>query len=77
MSLLEEASINIGHDNASIVLSFDGTVKGNMAFKQFSKEEHRQVLQEVVGEMTGKSVNIACQSKESLAETDLSSINFC
>ncbi|MDE6761861.1 MAG: DNA polymerase III subunit gamma/tau [Lachnospiraceae bacterium] len=76
MSLLEEASINIGHDNASIVLSFDGTVKGNMAFKQFSKEEHRQVLQEVVGEMTGKSVNIACQSKESLAETDLSSINL-
>ncbi len=76
MSLLEEASINIGHDNASIVLSFDGTVKGNMAFKQFSKEEHRQVLQEVVGEMTGKSVNITCQSKESLAETDLSSINL-
>lgn len=76
MSLLEEASINIGHDNASIVLSFDGTVKGNMAFKQFSKEEHRQVLQEMVGEMTGKSVNITCQSKESLAETDLSSINL-
>lgn len=76
MSLLEEASINIGHDNASIVLSFDGTVKGNMAFKQFSKEEHRQVLQELIGEMTGKSVNITCQSKESLAETDLSSINL-
>ena len=51
MSLLEEASINIGHDNASIVLSFDGTGKGNMAFKQFSKEEHRQVLQEMVGEI--------------------------
>lgn len=76
MSLLEEASINIGHDNASIVLSFDGTGKGNMAFKQFSKEEHRQVLQEMVGEMTGKSVNITCQYKESLAETDLSSINL-
>lgn len=76
MSLLEEASINVGHDNASIVLSFDETGKGDMAFRQFSKEEHRQALQEVIGELTGKRVNITCQAKESLAESDLSSINL-
>lgn len=76
MSLLEEASINIGHDRKSIVLSFSEEGKGRMAFTQLSKEEHRQALQEAVGELTGKSVEITCQIKESLEETDISSVNL-
>lgn len=76
MSLLDEASINVGHDHKSIVLTFVGTAKGKMAYTQFSKEEHRQVLQDTIGELTGKSVEITCQIKESLEETDVSNINL-
>lgn len=76
MSLLDEASINIGHDHKSLVLSFAGTERGKMGNTQFSKPEHRQVLQDIIGELTGKSVDITCQLKESLAETDVSNVNL-
>lgn len=76
MSFLDEASINVGHDHKSLVLSFAGSERGKMAYAQFSKTEHRQVLQDTIGELTGKSVDITCQIKESLAETDASSINL-
>ena len=76
ISMLEEASINVGHDHKSIVLSFAETEKGKMAYTQFSKQEHRKVLQDTIGDLTGKSVDITCQMKNSLAETDISSINL-
>ena len=76
MSLLDQASINIGHDRKSIVLSFEGTEKGNMAYRQFSKDMHREALKEVIGDLTGKSVEITCQMKDSLVETDISNINL-
>lgn len=76
ISLLDEAVINVGHDYKSIVLSFDGTQKGTMAFKQFSKEKQRELLQNVIGELTGKSVDITCQMRDDLKETDISNINL-
>ena len=76
MSFLDEASINIGHDHKSLVFSFAGTEKGKMAHTQFSKEEHRQALQDIIGELTEKRVDITCQIKESLTETDVSNVNL-
>ncbi|MGN0152891.1 MAG: DNA polymerase III subunit gamma/tau [Lachnospiraceae bacterium] len=76
MNLFKEASINIGHDHKSIVLSFAGTEHGNMGFEQFSKPEHRAALQELIGELTGKQVEITCQKKDSLSEKDFSSVNL-
>ena len=76
MNLLDMASINLGHDKRSIVLSFDGSPQGQMAFRQFSKEEHRLALQDLVGELTGKQVDITCQSKDSIAEQDVGSVNL-
>lgn len=76
ISLLEEASINVGHDHKSIVLSFTETDRGKMGYIQFSKPEHRQILQDMIGDLTGKSVDITCQMKDSLVETDLSNINL-
>ncbi|MCM1157940.1 MAG: DNA polymerase III subunit gamma/tau [Clostridium sp.] len=76
LSLLDEASINVGHDNKSILLSFLDTEKGRMAYEQLSKEEHRQALMDTVGEQTGKAVEITCQIRENLEEQDLTSINM-
>lgn len=76
MSLLDKASINVGHDHKSIVLSFTEKDHGDMAYAQFSKEEHRTVLQELIGELTGKSVEITAQLKNSLKETDISNVNL-
>lgn len=76
MNLLDMASINLGHDKKSIVLSFDSSPQGQMAYRQFSKEEHRLALQDLVGELTGKQVDITCQSKDSIVEQDIGSVNL-
>ena len=76
MNLLDMASINLGHDKKSIVLSFDSSPQGQMAYRQFSKEEHRLALQDLVGELTGKQVDITCQSKDSILEQDAGSVNL-
>ncbi len=76
MNLLDMASINLGHDKKSIVLSFDSSPQGQMAYRQFSKEEHRLALQDLVGELTGKQVDITCQSKDSIVEQDAGSVNL-
>ncbi len=76
MKLLDAASINIGPDRKSILLSFDNSQEGKMGFQQFSKEDHMKALQDLVAELTGKQVEISCQSKESLAEKDVASVNL-
>lgn len=76
VSLLDEASINVGHDHKSIVLSFVGTGKGDQAYKQLSKPEHLAALQDVIGELTGKYVEVTSQLKENVAETDITNINL-
>lgn len=76
MNLLDMASINLGHDKKSIVLSFDSSPQGQMAYRQFSKEEHRLALQDLVGELTDKQVDITCQSKDSIVEQDAGSVNL-
>ena len=35
-----------------------------------------KALQDLVAELTGKQVEISCQSKESLAEKDVTSVNL-
>ena len=76
LMLLDRASINIGHDRKSLLLSFDGSKEGQMGQAQYSKEETRTALQEAIGEITGKQVEIACQMKEDLSENNLSNINL-
>ena len=76
MKLLDAASINIGPDRKSVLLSFDNSQEGKMGFQQFSKEDHMKALQDLVAELTGKQVEISCQSKESLAEKDVTSVNL-
>lgn len=76
MKLLDAASINIGPDRKSVLLSFDNSQEGKMGFQQFSKEDHMKALQDLVAELTGKQVEISCQSKESLVEKDVTSVNL-
>lgn len=73
MRFLKNASINIGHDRKSIMLSF---FNDDMAYDQLNKEEHRQALQEVIAELTNKKVEINCQKKDSLEERDINSVNL-
>ncbi len=76
MNLLSYASINVGYDRKSIMLSFSNGTRSSMGYDQFQKDEHRNALQEVIGEMTGKKVEIHCQLKDSLEEKDVSSLNL-
>lgn len=76
MNLLDEAGIVIGHDKKSIVLTFDGSVKGELGYRQFSKEEHLTELQALIGELTGKEVGVTCQSKNMGPEQDAASVNL-
>lgn len=76
MNLLDEAGIVIGHDKKSIVLTFDSSVKGELGYRQFSKEEHLMELQALIGELTGKEVGVTCQSKNMGPEQDAASVNL-
>lgn len=76
MSMLNKASINIGHDKKSLVFSFSSENKGDYAYEQFLKEEHRNALMELIAKMTGKTVDITCQLKDSLVEQDIYSVNM-
>ena len=76
MNLLRYASINVGYDHKSIILSFGNDNRSSMGYDQFQKEEHRKTLQEVIGELTGKKVEITCQMKDTLEERDLNSVNL-
>ena len=76
--LLQEASINVGADYKSIILSFENEGRGRLAYQQFSGSDktHMQDLKDMLGELTGKEVKIFCQMKENLKETDISNINL-
>lgn len=76
VSMLSNASINVGLDKTSIVLSFDRSVKGDMAFRHYSDGKIMEQLKNIVGERTGKACEITCRQKDDLRETDLHSINL-
>lgn len=76
MSMLDRASINIGYDKKSIMLSFANDLESSMAYDRFQQEETRTALQELIGELTGKQVDITCQLKDSLEEKDFTSVNL-
>ncbi len=76
MDMLRYGSVNVGHDHQSLVFSFTNDTRSHMAYEQFQKEEHRQTLQELIGELTGKQVEIRCQLKDSLEEKDAESVDL-
>lgn len=76
MSMLDRASINVGYDKKSIMLSFANDLESSMAYDRFQQEETRTALQELIGELTGKQVDITCQMKDSLEEKDFTSVNL-
>lgn len=76
-SMLKEVSnINVGDDHKSIVLSFGKTERGVMAHDWFNEESHRDALKGVIGELTGKSVEITCQMNGDGEEKDITSLNL-
>jgi len=76
ITMLSLASINVGHDHKSIMLSFGSDERSAMAYGRFQDEGPRNVLREIIGELTSKDVEIHCQMKDSLEEKDFSSINL-
>lgn len=76
MSMLDRASINVGYDKKSIMLSFANDLESSMAYNRFQQEETRTALQSLIGELTGKQVDITCQMKDSLEEKDFTSVNL-
>ena len=76
VSMLSNASINVGADKTSVVLAFDRSVKGDMDFLHYSDGKTIELLKDIVAQQTGKSCEITCMQKDSLRETDLHSINL-
>lgn len=75
-SMLRYASVNVGTDQQSLVLSFDRSTQGEMAYLHYTDGKTLELLKEIVGEQTGKKVDIICRQKDDLRETDLHSINL-
>lgn len=75
-SMLRYTSVNVGTDQQSLVLSFDRSTQGEMAYLHYTDGKTLELLKEIVGEQTGKKVDIICRQKDDLRETDLHSINL-
>lgn len=75
-SMLRYASVNVGSDNVSIVLTFDRSNHGEMAYMQLSKDKNLDNLKELIGELTGKEVDVTCRQVSGQVEEDLHSINL-
>ena len=76
VSMLNNASINIGQDKTSIVLAFDRTPQSNMAYMRYSDDKVLDELKSIVGELTGKAVEISVMQKDNLVEKDIYTINL-
>ena len=76
MSMLAHGSVNIGADKKSIVLSFRDEGNGAFGYDQFKKDKPREELKELIGELTGKEVEITCQLKDSIEEKDFGTVNL-
>lgn len=75
-SMLRFASVNVGPDQQSLVLSFDRSTQGDMAYRHYTDGKTLELLKDIVGQQTGKEVDIICRQKDDLKETDLHSINL-
>ena len=76
VAMLNNASINIGQDKTSIVLAFDRTPQSNMAYMRYSDDKVLDELKSIVGELTGKAVEISVMQKDNLVEKDIYTINL-
>lgn len=75
-SMLSQASVNIGNDRSSIVLTFDRSIQGDMAYRHYTDGKTLELLKQIIGEQTGKEVELNCRQKDNLVETDVNSINL-
>lgn len=75
-SMLSQASVNIGNDRSSIVLTFDRSIQGDMAYRHYTDGKTLDLLKQIIGEQTGKEVELNCRQKDNLVETDVNSINL-
>ncbi len=75
-SMISNASINVGTDKSSVVLTFDRSAKGDMGYRHYSDGKTIELLKEIVGDMTGKYCDISCRQLEDLKETDIHTINL-
>ena len=75
-SMLSNASVNVGPDQKSLVLSFDRSTQGDMAYRHYTDGKTLELLKDIIGQQTGKEVDIICRQKDDLRETDLHSINL-
>ena len=75
-SMIDNASINVGADKSSVVLTFDHSPKGDMGYLHYSDGKTMDILKEIVGDMTGKSCDITCRQLGDVKETDVHTINL-
>lgn len=76
INMINHASINIGHDHKSLQFSFDESREGYMDSQKLNREATKKAIQDAIGEITGKLVEINSVQKGDLVEQDASSINL-
>lgn len=76
IKILQSASINYGKDKKSIVIAFEGTEYGIMDYDKCNKQTVIDGLKNLIGERTGKAVDISIVLKNNIQEVDFNSINL-
>lgn len=76
IKILQSASINPGNDKKSIVIAFEGTEYGTMDYDKCNKQQVIDALKKLIGDKTGKTVDISIVLKNNIQEVDFNSINL-
>lgn len=73
---IQKASINPGSDKKSIIITFEGMDNGDMDYEKCNKESVIEGLKGLIGNATGKTVDIFMSLKNNVQEVDFNSINL-
>lgn len=73
---LKQASLYVGNDKKTLVIAFDSSQNRELDYANCSTPEKKAVLQEILGEITGKQVELDYQRRDSMEENNLFNVNL-
>lgn len=73
---LKQASLHVGNDKKTLVFAFDSSQDRELDYENCKAPEKKAVLQEILGEITGKQVELDYQRRDSMEENNLFNVNL-
>lgn len=73
---LEKASVNVGENGHSLNLVFQNNGDDNLAYQYFQRSEKLNELKEIIGQVTGREVELQCFERKVSGKTTIDNFNL-